>query len=186
MQDQKHAEEDRTELEAHFGERVQAYIELGETPEQALQSAHEKFGERAPVLRELQRRRWLRHPLFVVVSAGVGWLGLWALLGVPMLAILARWQHDSQLVGEPGPLLSFLCVVAVILGMMPTALASIAVWRWRLAVPRAVLLGMLVASLALLPLFGWVYALGGFLGAAYFPVVLAAERRARERARRTL
>lgn len=182
MQNQRF-EEDRLELEAHFAERVQAYIELGETPEQALQSARAKFGERTPVLHALHRRRLLRHPVLVALSAGAGWLALWALLGVPMLAILARWQHDSQLVGEPEPLLSFLLVVAAILGMMPTALTSIAIWRWRLVVPRAALLGILLASLALLPAFGWVYALGGLLGAAYFPVVLAAERRVRERAR---
>jgi hypothetical protein len=181
---QKYTDEDRLELEAHFAERVQAYIELGETPEQALISARAKFGEHMPVLRELHRRRLLRHPLLVASSAAAGWLGLWALLGVPMLAILTRWQHDSQLVGEPGPLLSFLLVVAVILGMMPTALASIAVWRWRLAVPRAALLGMLLASLALLPLFGGVYALGGLLGVAYLPVVIATERRARGAQRR--
>jgi hypothetical protein len=46
-------EEDRTELDAHLAERVQAYIELGETPEQAEISAREKFGETETVVRDV-------------------------------------------------------------------------------------------------------------------------------------
>lgn len=57
-------EEDRAELEAHFAERVQAYIELGETPEQAQLSAREKFGQTETVIRTLRWQRVTNSPLF--------------------------------------------------------------------------------------------------------------------------
>jgi hypothetical protein len=56
-------ERDRSELEAHIAERVQAYIELGETPEQAALSAYKKFGVMETVLRQLRWQRALRAPL---------------------------------------------------------------------------------------------------------------------------
>lgn len=56
--------EDRAELEAHFYERVQAYVELGETPEQAKISAVAKFGETEVVLGQLRRRRARQSPVF--------------------------------------------------------------------------------------------------------------------------
>ena len=63
MQDQKFRDEDQLELEAHFVARVQSYIELGETPEQALLSAREKFGAVETALREVGTQCRLRHPL---------------------------------------------------------------------------------------------------------------------------
>ena len=56
-------DEDRAELEQHFADRVQAYIELGDTPEQARLAALEKFGETEAVMRQLRRRRATRSPL---------------------------------------------------------------------------------------------------------------------------
>lgn len=55
-------DEDRAELEAHLAERVRAYVELGETPEQAALSAYEKFGDIRSELRKLLWRRRLRSP----------------------------------------------------------------------------------------------------------------------------
>lgn len=64
--------EDQRELEAHFAERVQAYIELGETPEQAAISARQKFGETESVLRELRYQKALRSPItWGLISAGL-------------------------------------------------------------------------------------------------------------------
>jgi len=63
-------DEDRAELEAHFAARVQAYIELGETPEQAKISALQKFGETEAVMRTLRRQRVLHsRVLWAVVCA---------------------------------------------------------------------------------------------------------------------
>ena len=63
--------EDQAELEAHFTERVQAYLELGETPEEALLSAQEKFGETERVLSELRWQRLRRSPiLWGLICAG--------------------------------------------------------------------------------------------------------------------
>ena len=61
-------DEDRAELEAHFAERVQAYIELGETPEQAKISALQKFGETEMVRRKLRSQRILHSPLLWAIG----------------------------------------------------------------------------------------------------------------------
>jgi hypothetical protein len=65
-------DEDRAELEAHFAERLQAYIELGETPEQAKISALKKFGETEAVMRKLQRQRVLNSPILWAVVCATG------------------------------------------------------------------------------------------------------------------
>ncbi|WP_309709858.1 permease prefix domain 1-containing protein [Armatimonas sp.] len=68
---QKFRDEDRAELEAHFAERMQAYVELGETPEQAQISAREKFGETERVLKELRWQGLRRSPiLWGLICAG--------------------------------------------------------------------------------------------------------------------
>ena len=68
---QKFHDEDRAELEMHFAERVQAYIELGETPEQAQLSATEKFGETEQVLKTLHGQGLRRSPiLWGLICAG--------------------------------------------------------------------------------------------------------------------
>jgi len=66
-------EEDRAELEAHFAERVQAYIELGETPEQAKDSALKKFGQTETVIRKLRQQRILNSRILwaAVTAAGI-------------------------------------------------------------------------------------------------------------------
>jgi len=80
-------DEDRAELEAHFQERVQAYIELGETPEQAEISAVAKFGEVEATLKELRRQRVANR--LISKSIGVMGLGLvWGLLFAMMFAAL--------------------------------------------------------------------------------------------------
>jgi hypothetical protein len=71
---QKQLDEDTTELEAHFQERVHAYIELGETPEQAVLSARTKFGQTEAVARELHYQRRLRRPATIGALAGIAWL----------------------------------------------------------------------------------------------------------------
>lgn len=76
MQKQMLIDEDRLELEAHFAERVQAYIELGETPQQALISAREKFGETEMVVQELRQQRALRSPLVVAALGALVWFAL--------------------------------------------------------------------------------------------------------------
>ena len=67
-------DEDRAELEAHFAERVQAYVELGETPEQARASAREKFGETEAVMQELRWQRVVRSPITSGIVSAVGYL----------------------------------------------------------------------------------------------------------------
>ncbi|MCX6365238.1 MAG: hypothetical protein NTX57_00795 [Armatimonadetes bacterium] len=62
---------------------MQAYLELGETPDQALVSAREKFGETEIVLRELRWQGLRRSPiLWGLVCAG-GYLLLVALVKAP-------------------------------------------------------------------------------------------------------
>ncbi|MBB6049406.1 permease prefix domain 1-containing protein [Armatimonas rosea] len=79
MQNQRF-NEDQVELEAHLAERIQAYVELGETPEQALVSAREKFGETEVVLKELRLQRNRRHPVAIGALAGLCWLAVAAVL----------------------------------------------------------------------------------------------------------
>ena len=75
-------DEDKKELEAHFEARVQSYVELGESPEQAVASAREKFGETETLVRELSWQQWLRSP---IIAAVVGLLG--AILAPEWLAL---------------------------------------------------------------------------------------------------
>ena len=99
---QKFQNDDRLELEAHFAERVQAYIEIGETPEQALISAREKFGETKAVVRELKWQKALRSPLTSGVICAMIHLVMavltkspWAsLIGSVMYAILLGTQRE--------------------------------------------------------------------------------------------
>ena len=63
--------EDQAEVQAHFAERVQAYVELGETPEQAIVSAREKFGETRVVMRTLQRQRVWNSPIAWALACAV-------------------------------------------------------------------------------------------------------------------
>lgn len=85
MQNQRF-EEDQVELEAHFAERMQAYLELGETPDQALVSAREKFGETEALLKELKQQRARRHPVAIGALAGLCWLAM-----ATVLHLLTGW-----------------------------------------------------------------------------------------------
>lgn len=67
-------DENRAELEAHFKERVQAYIELGESPEQANISAREKFGETKAIVRELRSQAVLRSPIPWAIFCAMGYI----------------------------------------------------------------------------------------------------------------
>jgi hypothetical protein len=80
--------EDKAELDAHFEARVQSYIELGETPEQALISATKKFGATDSVARELWWRRVWRSPM----TGGVVCAGLYFLV---VAFVKAPWTHFS-------------------------------------------------------------------------------------------
>jgi hypothetical protein len=93
MQNQQR-NEDQRELEAHFAERVQAYIELGETPEQAVLSARQKFGETEAVLKELQYQRRLRRPVTIGVLSGLSWLVITALLQLLTGSLVAPLVHE--------------------------------------------------------------------------------------------
>ncbi|WP_394796372.1 permease prefix domain 1-containing protein [Armatimonas sp.] len=75
--------EDQAELEAHFTERVQAYLELGETPEEALLSAQEKFGETERVLSELRWQRLRRSPILWGLICAGGYLLLVTFVKAP-------------------------------------------------------------------------------------------------------
>ena len=75
--------EDQAELEAHFTERVQAYIELGETTEQAIISARDKFGETEIVLRELRWQGLRRSPILWGLICAVGYLLLVTFIKAP-------------------------------------------------------------------------------------------------------
>ncbi|MBB6049407.1 permease prefix domain 1-containing protein [Armatimonas rosea] len=80
---QRFRDEDKAELEAHLAERVQAYIELGETPEQAALSAREKFGETETVLRELRWQGLRRSPILWGLLCAGGYLLLVSLVKAP-------------------------------------------------------------------------------------------------------
>ena len=67
-------ENDQAELEAHFAARVQSYIELGETQEQARVSATEKFGETEQVLKTLRWQQLRHHPILWGVLCAGGYL----------------------------------------------------------------------------------------------------------------
>lgn len=94
MQNQRFRDEDRLELEAHFAERVQAYIELGETREQAERSAREKFGEPEHVLKELRHQRELRRPVALGALAGLCWLATAAVFHLLTGWLVAPIVHE--------------------------------------------------------------------------------------------
>ena len=84
--------EDRAELEAHFADRVQAYVELGETPEQANLSAQEKFGETDTVMRKLRWQAVLRSPIAWGLVCATGYIfttAFWKTAAVESLFLLA-------------------------------------------------------------------------------------------------
>jgi hypothetical protein len=96
-------DEDRLELEAHFAERVQAYIELGETPEQAALSAREKFGETEQVLQELRWQGLRRSPILWGLLCAGGYLLLVSLVKAPWTSwmffsyyLLFVWQTTTK------------------------------------------------------------------------------------------
>ena len=109
-------DEDRAELEAHFAERIAAYIELGETPEQAEISAREKFGETEAVRRALRRRRVLHSPLIWALVSATGSLVMtylskhllhqpvWISLMVPSFgyALYLLWGPKTKQVNKNG------------------------------------------------------------------------------------
>lgn len=140
MQNQRF-EEDRAELEAHFAERVKAYLELGETQEQAEASAREKFGATEPVLRELLWQKTLRHPVAIGILGGLCWLALAAL---PFLGAGKLLAHEQSL-------------ILIFLGRAYAALAPTAllvVWKGTERHPRRALpliLGILAFCLLIIP-----------------------------------
>jgi hypothetical protein len=167
---QRLQDEDQVELDVHFAERVQAYLEIGETSEQAQISARQKFGEVKAVRRELLWRKALRHQVLVVLGVGLCWLVAWCPLGLPTLAALIRWRHDADLLGEQGPLLTFYIVASVTLAIVPTALLS--VLQKKTKQRNAHGLGMLLASLLVAPTHDLLVALPGALGVVYVLAML--------------
>jgi hypothetical protein len=100
---QKHADEDRLELEAHLAERVRAYIELGETPEQAAISARAKFGETERVLKELRWQQLRRSPILWGALSALGYVLLvgvvhkpWTLYTLFLFYQLYLWQTTPR------------------------------------------------------------------------------------------
>ncbi len=95
-------DEDRAELEAHFAECVQAYRELGETPEQAAVSALQKFGEQEAVFQELKRQRQAVHlrSLVGILGLGLVWGVVWPILFAALIGailLLTRTRIDTDL-----------------------------------------------------------------------------------------
>ncbi|WP_309709855.1 permease prefix domain 1-containing protein [Armatimonas sp.] len=153
MQNQRF-EDDQAELEAHFAERVQAYLELGETPEQAQLSAREKFGDLETLKRQLCWQRMRRHPVIIGALAGLCWLATAVVLHLLTGWMVAPVLHERQpfpIGGTEGLLL----LMRVYVTLAPAAL--LVVWKGGERFPRqipALVLGILVFSvipMALVP-----------------------------------
>ena len=144
---QKLQDEDKAELEAHFSQRVHAYVELGESPEQALASARAKFGETEAVVRELHWQRTMRQPLKIGMLAGVSWLGCAVVLHLLTGWMVAPVMHERTpfpLGGSEGLTL----LVRVYATLAPAAL--LVVWKGVERFPRyarTIVLGILAFSL---------------------------------------
>jgi hypothetical protein len=120
---QKLLDEDRRELEAHFAERVQAYIELGETPEEALISAREKFGQTEAVVQELHQQRTMRSPLVVASLGALLWFALTTFSFVLMVS--AGSFLNVMGVSLPPALTVVLSILALCFGvLLPAFLAG--------------------------------------------------------------
>lgn len=144
---QKLRDEDKAELEAHFAERVQAYIELGETPEQALLSAREKFGETDQALQELKQQRARRHPVVIGGLAGLCWLATAAVLHLLTGSLVAPIIHERTPFPFGGSEV-LLLLTRVYVTLVPAAL--LVMFKGVERFPRharAILLGILVFSL---------------------------------------
>lgn len=121
-------EEDRAELEAHFQARVQAYIELGETPEQAVRSARQKFGEMQTTLEELKRQRYrqslLRKPLGIL-GICIHWLILWFGLVIALFSPLII-NDSTSIDGDEGwAILKIIAGIGIVSGTLFGALLSL-------------------------------------------------------------
>lgn len=147
MQNQQFRDEDRAELEGHFAERLQAYVELGETPEQAVLSARAKFGETEAVVRELHWQRIVRQPLQIGMLAGVSWLAYAAVLHQLTGSLVAPIIHERQ----PFPLgggAGLTLLVRVYATLAPAAL--LVAWKGAERFPRharTIVLGIMAFSL---------------------------------------
>ena len=167
-------EEDRAELDAHLAERVRAYIELGETPEQAEVSAREKFGEVKTVVHALYWQRARRSPVAIGTLAGACWLALY--LPLSILLHTALWQLSQ--IGWSGPPLSesimiapplsAVIVVQTILATVPAMICARLLGRRFPHRSRAIVLGMMAFSLLAWPthepLVGVLAGIGGVCG----------------------
>ena len=166
---QKLRDEDQVELEAHFAERMQAYIELGETPEQAQLSAREKFGETEAVLKELKRQRAQRHPVAIGVLAGLSWLAVAAVLHLLTGWLVAPVMHERTPFPFGGSEV-LLLLTRVYVTLVPAAL--LVMFKGVERFPRqarTILLGILVFSLVHSPsadLLSWLLVLVPTLHAA--------------------
>jgi hypothetical protein len=182
---QRLLDEDRLELEAHFAERVQAYLELGETPEQALRSAQEKFGKAEGVLTELRLQREVRRPLMIGGLAGLCWLATAAVLHLFTGWLVAPIVHERTPFPFGGSEV-LLLLTRVYVTLVPAAVLVMfkGVERFPLHAP-AILLGVLVASILHSPsaeLLSWLLVLVPTLHGALIGWHLACKAR-RERQR---
>lgn len=92
-------DEDRAELEAHIADRVQAYIELGDTPEQARIAALAKFGETEVVLKQLHRQRIARSHLV--------WAGVCATGSIVLAYVSKHFPHQPGWIASMLPSLVY-------------------------------------------------------------------------------
>ena len=97
-------DEDRAEMEAHFRERVRAYLELGESPEEAEASARRKFGDLEESLRAVRRHR-VRARLrsaSTILGQGALWGLLWSVCLSALLMGLQGLLGPDDDVGSVG------------------------------------------------------------------------------------
>lgn len=95
--------QDRAELEAHFAERVQTYLDLGMSEEEANRLAQEKFGDLDSQLRALRYQRHVGTPLKVIRFA-IYWSlrgtldsCLLCLMGAPIFWLITLFLPEHNL-----------------------------------------------------------------------------------------
>lgn len=142
----QHFDEDRAEIDAHFAERVQAYVELGETQAQAEASAREKFGEVEPIVRQLGWQRVRQHPMTIGALAGCLWLAGYLPLALPTRAAFTSLFEASRQLGEPTPPMFAWYSIEATLLFLPTAMGAAILGRRFPKRHRAILWGTVAFS----------------------------------------
>jgi hypothetical protein len=158
MQNQRF-NEDQVELDAHFAERVQAYIELGETPQQAHISATEKFGETETVARELRQQKHLRSPLAVAFLGALIWFALTTIAFAAMVSVASM----TNLLGHLPPFISAVLSILALLGgvVAPALLAGRLMGYWFPSRRGAALVGIVLPGLCFMLWMGILTMLNG-------------------------